>query len=331
MAFLRSISFLALLPPLGSALAPLNEFFNITTFPNEQKANVTRYLNEAAALATDGSIHQYFQDQCIVQQVYPPLFQFQSGFVAPFSPFDNLYFIGHSGVSSWAYNTTEGIVVVDALDNQEEVEAILIPGLERFGLAAKDIKHLIITHEHLDHYGGAKYIQDTFGPAVYASEKAWQGMKEMGPSANPPVPTKDRVLEDGAKLTVGDVTFHVVLTPGHTPGTLSLIFPVVDHGRSHVAGISGGTGTPKDAVSREQKVRSQYRFSRICKDLGVDTLISNHQVADHALWHADMLAHRAPGATNPFVIGVDNFEKYMKINAICSKVIAAREGQNLQV
>jgi metallo-beta-lactamase class B len=103
---------------------------------------------------------------------------------------------------------------------------------------------------------------------------------------------------------------------------LSLIFPVVDHGRSHVAGISGGTGTPKDAVSREKKVRSQYRFSRICKDFGLDTLISNHQVADHALWHADMLTHRAPGAKNPFVIGVDNFENYMKINAICSKVIA---------
>lgn len=323
--------FLALLPAACSAMAPLNEFFNITTFPKEQKANVTRYLNEAAALATDSSIHQYFQDQCIVQQVYPPLFQFDAGFVTPFLPFENLYFVGHSGVSSWAYNTTEGIVVIDALDNQEEVEAILVPGLERFGLAATDIKHLVITHEHLDHYGGAEYIQDIFGAAVYASEKAWQAMEQMGPDADPPVPSRDRVLMDGAVLRAGNVTFRVVLTPGHTAGTLSLIFPVVDHGRPHVAGLSGGTGTPKDAASREQKIGSQYRFARICKEAGVDTLISNHQVADHALWHADMLAHRAPGAPNPFVIGVDNFEKYMKINAICSRVVAAREGQNLQV
>lgn len=324
------IQFLALLPVARSAIPPLNEFFNITTFPNEQSANVTRYLNEAAALATDSSIHQYFQDQCIVQQVYPALFQSDPGFVAPFSPFDDLYFVGHSGVSSWAYKTTEGIVVIDALDNQAEVEAILIPGLESFGLAATDIKHLIITHEHLDHYGGAKYIQDTFGAAVYASEKAWQAMEQMGPDADPPVPSRDRVLGDGTGLTVGNVTFHAVLTPGHTAGTLSLIFPVVDRGRLHVAGLSGGTGTPKDAAMREQKIGSQYRFARICKESGVDTLISNHQVADHALWHADMLAHLAPGAPNPFVVGVDNFEKYMKINAICSRVVAAREGQNLQ-
>ncbi|KAL2783460.1 beta-lactamase-like protein [Aspergillus keveii] len=310
---------------------PISDFFNITTFPNEQTSNVTRYLNEAAALATDGKIHQYFQDQCIVQQVYPALFQFVPGFVTPFEAFDNLYFIGHSGVSSWAYKTTEGVVVIDALNNQEEVEAILLPGLEAFGLRGEDIKHLIITHEHNDHYGGAKYIQDTFRPAVYASEKAWQAMEQKSPNAEPPVPIRDRVLGDGQDLTVGDVTFHIVLTPGHTPGTLSLIFPVGYQGKPHVAGLSGGTGTPKDAASRGDKIKSQYRFAEIAQRRNVDTLISNHQVADHALWHADLLAHRPRGVDNPFVIGKQNFDKYMKINAICSRVIAAREGQDLQV
>ncbi|KAL3447818.1 beta-lactamase-like protein [Aspergillus insuetus] len=312
-------------------MGPLSDFFNITTFPNEQAENVTWYLNEAAALATDGTIHQYFQDQCIVQQVYSALFQFVPGFVTPFEAFDNLFFIGHSGVSSWGYNTTEGVVVIDALNNREEVEAILLPGLEAFGLHGEDIKHLIITHEHSDHYGGARYIQDTFGPAVYASEKAWQGMEQMSPDAEQPVPIRDRVLSDGVNLTVGDVTFHIVLTPGHTPGTLSLIFPVRDHGEHHLAGLSGGTGTPKDAASRGDKIQSQYQFAEIAQRRGVDTLISNHQVADHALWHADLLAHRRRGARNPFVIGKYNFDKYMKINAICSRVIAAREGQYLQV
>ncbi|KAL2825337.1 beta-lactamase-like protein [Aspergillus cavernicola] len=336
MAPLHSIAVLSLslLPALSNAIIPtLSNFFNITTFPNEQKANVTRYLSEAGALATDTAIYQYFQDQCIVQQVYPPLLQAVPGFVQPFTPFENLFFIGHSRVSSWAYNTTEGLVVIDALDNQAEVEAILLPGLEAFGLRGADIKHLIIAHEHADHYGGARYLQETFNLAVYASEAAWEGMEAIGAiNPDPPVPRRDRILGDGQDLIVGDVTFHVVLTPGHTPGTLSLIFPVIDESQQHhIAGLSGGTGTPRDAPSREDKITSQYRFAEICKDRGVDTLISNHQVADHALWHADMLAHRVAGAPNPFVIGIENFDKYMRINAICSRVIAAREGQDLQI
>ncbi|RMZ38159.1 hypothetical protein AFCA_000154 [Aspergillus flavus] len=312
-------------------LTPLNQFFKPPTFPNEQTENVTRYLNEAAAQAVDGSIHQYFQDQCITQQLYPPLFTWPSGYVQPFSPFEGLFFVGHSGVSAWAYNTTEGIVLIDTLDNEDEIKAILLPGLQSFGLNGSEIKHVIITHEHADHYGGAKYLQDTFKPAVYASELAWKSMAAMGKNATPPVPTKDRILADGDNLSVGGVDFHIVLTPGHTPGCLSLIFPVSDQGRQHMAGLSGGTGTPADAASREQKIRSQYKFADICQGRGVDVLLSNHQVADHALFHADILAHRTQRTSNPFIIGVDNFDKYMKINAICSKVIAAREGQDLQI
>ncbi|KAJ9663217.1 hypothetical protein H2198_000978 [Neophaeococcomyces mojaviensis] len=316
---------------IAAQVQPLNKFFNLTTFPNEQTENVTRYLNEAAALGTDGSIHQYFQDQCITQQLYPGLFSFPPGFVTPFSPFDNLFFVGHSFVSAWAYNTTDGLVLIDALDNQDEIDAILLPALQQFGFQGSSIKHVIITHEHLDHYGGAKYLQDKFKPVVYASEKAWEGMAALGSNANPPVPVKDKVLADSDKLRFGDLMFEIVLTPGHTPSTLSLVFPVYDNGTPHMAGLSGGTGTPKDALSRGQKIQSNYKFADICKARGVDTLISNHQIADHALFHADLLAHRPEGAPNPFVIGVDNFDSYMKIQALCSRVVAAREGQNLQV
>ncbi|KAF2175135.1 Metallo-hydrolase/oxidoreductase [Zopfia rhizophila CBS 207.26] len=312
---------LSVLSSVTSAqILPLDQFFNLTTFPNEQAENVTRYLNEAAAL-----------DQCIVQQVYPQLFTFPPGFVQPFSPFDSFFFVGHTFVSAWAYNTGDGLVLIDALDNQDDIDAILLPSLQSFGFQGSDIKHVIITHEHADHYGGAKYLQEKFGPAVYASAAAWDAMATVGPNTNPPVPTKDKTLANGDDLTVGNVTFQIVLTPGHTPGTLSIIFPVFEKGEAHIAGLSGGTGTPADQTSREQKIVSQNRFADIAKEKGVDTLISNHQVADHALFHADMLAHRAQGVANPFVIGVDNFEKYMRINALCSRVRAARDGMNLQV
>ncbi|KAG9506461.1 hypothetical protein J7337_003444 [Fusarium musae] len=321
---------------LNSSLAqaqikPISEFFNITTYPNEQKENVTRLLNEGRRLATDGSIHQYFQDQCITQQVYPATFTMPPGFVNPFAAFDKFFFVGHAYVHAWAYDTGDGLVVIDALDNQDEIEKIMIPDLEKLGYKGIDIKHLIITHEHIDHFGGAKYIQDQFNASVYATEAAWEGRAGQGKDSNTPVPVKDKVVVDGDVLTFGDVAIDIVQTPGHTPGTLSLIFPIVDKGKRHLAGLSGGTGTPADKTAREQKIASQNRFADIYKAKGVDVLLSNHNVADHSLYNADILAHRAPGASNPYVVGVENFYKYMRTNALCSQVIAAREGMDLDV
>ncbi|KAL3428580.1 beta-lactamase-like protein [Aspergillus tetrazonus] len=305
--------------PAVAQRPPLGEFQNATTYPNEQHANVTKYLHQAAELSSDAFINSFFQEKCIIDQAYPPMFDVVPVFVNPFSPFDNLFFVGHTVVSAWAYNTTEGIVLIDSLDNPEEVEAVLIPGLESVGLSGEDIKHLIITHEHDDHYGSVKYVQDKFHPKVYASETAWEGMEAMGPDADPPVPARDQVLSDSQDLTVGGVTFHIVLTPGHTPG------------KPHIAGLSGGSGDPKEPYWIGQKIISQYRFGRIAKAQGVDTLISNHQSVDHALWKADLLAYRVPGELNPFVIRSENYEKYMQTQAICSRVIAARKGLDLPV
>lgn len=312
-----------------SQITPLESFANETVFPLEQASNVTKYLTEAASLATDPRLYQYFMDQCIVQQVYPQLFAMPSGFVAPFKAFDNFYFVGHTGVSAWAYDTGDGLFLIDALNDQAEIDAVMLPMLEELGFQGEDIKAVIITHEHRDHYGGAKYLQDRFGVKVYASAPFWDALAALPATAIPPPPAKDETVVDGQDVTLGNVTITTVFTPGHTLGTISLIFPLSENGESHVAGLSGGTGTPADQTLRQMKIASQNRFADIASEKGVDVLLSNHQVADHAVQNSDILAHSAPTATNPFVVGVESFYNYMRINAICSQVIAARQGQNL--
>ena len=49
------------------------------------------------------------------------------------------------------------------------------------------------------------------------------------------------VATDGEKLTLGDTTLTLYLTPGHTLGTISTIIPVKDHGTPHVVAEWGGT------------------------------------------------------------------------------------------
>lgn len=316
---------------------PFEGWFNVTEFPAEQKENVTALLNQAAALSAGGNIYPFFESSCIQQQVYPSTFSMSAGYVAPFAAFDNLYYVGQGAVAAWAYNTTEGVVLIDALDNAAEAEGVIVPGLEAVGLSGSDIKHVIITHEHFDHYGGAKYLQDTFGARIYGSEPFWAAMTALSPNETIAPPARNETLTDGQDLVVGGVTFHIILTPGHTLGTLSLTFPVIDSaaGEEHVVGFMGGTGDPSDTAMRDMKVSSITKYVDIARERGVDTLLSNHNVADHALYKADLLEHRGTTvetqepAPNPFVIGTEAYVNYLKTNALCTQVLSAREGKDM--
>ena len=132
----------------------------------------------------------------------------------------------------------------------------------KLGLDPHDIKYIVITHEHGDHYGGARYLQKTYGAKVVASAIAWQGMADTFASHNGlgsrlPIPDKDIVMDDGRTLTLGNTTVTFYITPGHTKGVLSAIFPVTDNGGRHVVGYFGGNGR------RPHQCRSGTRSNRI--------------------------------------------------------------------
>ena len=72
------------------------------------------------------------------------------------------------------------------------------------------------------------------------------------PTAAGGVPTRDiAVGPEGSKLTLGDTTIEIVATPGHTPGTLSYVFPVKDQGRTVTVAYSGGTLTGAFGAGRD--------------------------------------------------------------------------------
>ncbi|KAH9898762.1 beta-lactamase-like protein [Xylariomycetidae sp. FL2044] len=189
--------------------------------------NLTKYLYEAKKVAGD-NLAAHFEHCCIKSgQVYPEFAELAQaeGFVAPNRPFNSLFFVGSAHVSSWAIDTGAGLVLIDTLDSSDEVEQVLLPGLSQFGYSGSHIAAVIVTHEHADHYGGARYLQDNFSTPLYTSEEAWQTMANdtVAPAGLVP-PMRDLTLEDGQELTVGNTTIHLVATPGHAPGTMSLLF-----------------------------------------------------------------------------------------------------------
>jgi len=90
----------------------------------------------------------------------------------PMKVFDNLYFLGMKEFSAWAVNTSEGIIIIDALFDYS-VDDEVAEGLKKVGLDPAKIKYVIISHGHSDHSGGAKYLQDSYNARVLLSAADW--------------------------------------------------------------------------------------------------------------------------------------------------------------
>jgi metallo-beta-lactamase class B len=126
------------------------------------------------------------------------------------------------------------------------------------------------------------------------------------------------VATDGQKLTLGDTTITLYITPGHTPGTISVLIPVKDNGQPHLAALWGGTGLNADRESLQNYIQSAKRFSEIVRDARADMILSNHTDWDQSKVYLPMLAKRAPGTRNPYVVGNDNVGRYLKVAEECA-------------
>lgn len=254
--------------------------------------------------------------------------------VAPAKVFDNLYFVGQSEYSSWAVTTSAGIILVDAIFDYS-VEDEVVGGLKTLGLNPADIKYVLLSHAHADHAGGGRYLQDHFGAHVIMSAADWDLAEHD--TGSWPKPKRDIVATDGQKLTLGDETLTMYITPGHTLGTISTLIPVRDHGQPHLVAEWGGTLfnwvrgparyiTPDRPASFWFRSYSQSaeRFREIVRQAGADVIISNHTVYDGSKTKLPALATRKPGDPNPYVVGTETVERYLTVADECAQAGLAR-------
>ena len=207
----------------------------------------------------------------------------------PADIFDNLYFIGTQTAGVWAIDTSDGIIVIDANFHYSSEDLVL--ELLHFGLEPEAIKYIIVTHAHDDRYWGARALQDTYPEARVAMSAAdWDVVAEDNSPAELK-PRRDMVITDGQQITLGDVTVTLYVTPGHTPGTLSMIIEPMTNVKSvasddgqHVAAIWGGVDAsigrrgvryyPDGEAMMTAHVTSIRRFMDLATKAGVDVILS---------------------------------------------------------
>ena len=180
--------------------------------------------------------------------------------IEPFAAFDNLYYVGMYAWGTFILDTGEGLILFDALTNERQVQEILLPGMAELGLDPEDLKYLVVTHGHVDHYGGAPYLKQEYGVPILMSEADWEylpheiSLPYFVRANYPPVvqPERDQVVQDGEVLKLGNASVTFVITPGHTPGTLSTILTVKDRGEPRTVAMWGGQALPGDVRQLNQ-------------------------------------------------------------------------------
>jgi metallo-beta-lactamase class B len=282
----------------------------------------------AAAKAAAGTDHvALFEATCVREPGPPPALtgprevpERSTWHHEPVKVFDNLYYIGEKEYSAWAVVTSDGIIVIDTIWSHS-VEDEIVNGLKKLGFDPAKIKYALVSHAHIDHIGGAKYLQEKFGTRIVMSAADWDFAEASTRLPAEIKPKRDVVAPDGSKLTLGNTTLTLYLTPGHTPGTISTIFTVQDGGQTHTVATWGGTSFnfQPSPQAFQTYINSAVSYEDVVKNAEPDVILSNHTIFDGSLDKFAALAARKPGGPHPFVVGQDSVQRYVKVAEECAR------------
>jgi hydroxyacylglutathione hydrolase len=117
--------------------------------------------------------------------------------------------------------TRQGVVI----DPGDEVDLLL----EVVNLNSLDIRHILLTHAHVDHVAGLSRAKSALGAPIYLHkddlplyEAVLQQGEMFGLRVEPPPPV-DRFYAPGVPIEFGRYSVDVQHTPGHTPGGVCLL------------------------------------------------------------------------------------------------------------
>jgi hydroxyacylglutathione hydrolase len=97
-------------------------------------------------------------------------------------------------------------------------------------LGGRELAHIILTHRHIDHVGGALSFQKRFGGDILVHELDADALREGDPVSTGArlfggeiSPMEVMTLKEGDDIDLGGTSLEVLHTPGHTVGSVCLL------------------------------------------------------------------------------------------------------------
>jgi metallo-beta-lactamase class B len=141
----------------------------------------------------------------------------------PYRIVGNIYSVGTAGLAAYLFTSPDGHILLDAAlpESAAQIEA----NIQKLGFRLSDVKILLNSHAHFDHSGGLAQLKASTGASLAAMDGdleslesgTYLGSEFVEAFRSPPVKV-DRVLRDGAKVSLGGVVLTANLTPGHSRG-----------------------------------------------------------------------------------------------------------------
>ena len=232
-------------------------------------------------------------------------------YLEPFRIAGNLYYVGDRKVCMHLLATEEGLILFDS--GYQHTIHQLFYAIESLGFSPKDVRIILHSHGHFDHFGAGDAFRRLFGTRLYLSRadadrltvNPRAALMEYAPMPYAQVLRPDGLIDDGDVITLGSTAIRCRLAPGHTEGTLAFFFDVAEGDRRYSVGYFGGIGflslyrdflkkydLPMDMPDRLQDTIRRLRSEH------PDITLGNHPNHNGTLEkRAYMLAH--PGE-NPF-------------------------------
>jgi len=114
------------------------------------------------------------------------------------------------------------------VDEATKESAVIDPGgdaddlFEAVSEMGAEVKHIVLTHGHLDHTGAVRDFVNKFDVPVYVNKKDWDLMSNNEYLfGNLNFNGKYVYVNDNDVIKIGETAIECLETPGHTPGGMS--------------------------------------------------------------------------------------------------------------
>ena len=235
-------------------------------------------------------------------------------YVHPFQIYGNVWYVGDSWVCVHLIDTGDGLLLIDS--GCLGASVMLVNAIWEAGFKPSDVKWIIHSHGHADHFGAANFFKTMFGTKLYLSAPDAKMFREhpelsvVQESHNDAdylfVP--DYEIQEGDVLTFGNTTMTFYMVPGHTEGCIACFFDAYNGDEVKRCGYYGGFGfnTLQKAFLQEigdtnYHMRQVYLDSLAkVRDQKVEIFLGNHCINNQTLErHQKQLEN--PQGPNPFV------------------------------
>ncbi len=208
----------------------------------------------------------------------------------PYPPFrivGNLYYVGTYDLACYLITTPKGNILINTglANSAKQIQE----NIKTLGFRFSHIKILLNTQAHYDHLGAMAAIKKQTKAKLFVNEKDAAEVKSggssdyaLGGSSSTFAPlTPDRLLQNNDTIKLGGMQLVMLHHPGHTKGSSSFLFTVMDKQKSYKVLIANMPTIVTDssfvAIPTYKTIADDYAYTlKAMKNISFDIWLASH-------------------------------------------------------